>query len=162
MSAPKTPKPVTPGQAADAAIGTAGAGELMAIANQPIEQFSNLYTQSTLGPEEMKTQQALANQAALSGAKAQQAVQSEVDPMAYAQRQMRMQAANDRLGKIYGMDPSTFKYSAPDAFQTGSTSNVPALTDLSQTGRTMASALSLADVNGAGRDPHLMKPSYLA
>jgi hypothetical protein len=159
MSSPSQPKPITPGQAADAAVGTAGAGELMSIANQPVEQYANLSTAEQLGPAEMKTQQALANQAALQGAQAQQDIQSRVDPMAYAQRQMRLKAATDRLGQLYGQDPSTFSYRAPGAYNVPGSSATPSLTDLAATGRTIAGNLSLADVNGAGADPRLISPN---
>ena len=97
MGSPKTPEVIHPGEAAQAATGTAAAGEMMSIANQPIEQYANLFTTEQLGPAEMQTQQALANRAAYQGALAQQDIQSRVDPLAYAQRQMRLKATTDRL-----------------------------------------------------------------
>ena len=105
MGSPKPPEVVTPGEAAVAAMGTAAAGEKMSLANQPVDQYGNLITTELLGPAQMKTQQALANQAALQGAKAQMDIQSPLDPQAYAQRQMRMNAANARLGRFYGVRP---------------------------------------------------------
>jgi hypothetical protein len=104
-SAPKPPDPITPGEAAQAAVGTAGAGEMMSVANQPIEQYGNLATTEELGPAETQTQQSLANQAAYQSASAQQDIQSRLDPQAYAQRQMRLSAATSRLGQLYGTDP---------------------------------------------------------
>src|SRR5215471_2749418 len=132
QSAPKTPKPITPGEAAQAAVGTAGAGEMMSIANQPIEQYANLYTTSQLGPAETQAQTALANQAAYQSAAAQQDIQSRVDPLAYAQRQMRMKAATDRLGQLYSQDPSAFTFRAPSAYTVPGTVDVPALSTLRQ------------------------------
>lgn len=154
---PKPPDVVKPGEAAQAAVGTAGAGEMMSIANQPVEQYSNLYTTSKLGPAETQTQTALANQAALQSAQGQQAIQSQVDPQAFAQRQMRMQAANKRLGQLYGVDPTAFSYSAPGAFAPGSVANVPSLSTLSQAGGIMAKDINLASVNKAGANPQLTK-----
>ena len=116
MGSAKTPEVVHPGEAAQAAVGTAGAGEMMSISDQPIEQYSQLATTEQLGPAQMQTQQALANQAAYQGAVAQRDIQSRVDPQAYAQREMRMQAANKRLGQIYGTDPSAFTFRGPSAY----------------------------------------------
>jgi len=154
-SAPAPPKPITPGQAAQAAVGTAGAGEMMSIADQPIEQYANLATTSQLGPAETQTQQALANRAALQSAQGQMAIQSQVDPLAYAQRQMRMKAATDRLGQLYGQSPSAFTFSAPGAFQVTGTNAVPALGGMAQQARDIASNLSLARVSSTGADPTL-------
>jgi hypothetical protein len=159
MGSPSIPQPVQPGQSAQAAIGTAAAGEKESIANQPIDQYGNLVTTEQLGPAEMQTQQALANQAAYQGAAAQQAIQSATDPMAYAQRQMRMQAANQRLGQLYGVDPSAFTYSAPSAFAIPGTSATPSLSDLQKQGAAIASNLSTASVNSKGGNPVLNAPS---
>ena len=61
-------------------MGTAAAGERMSIANQPIDQYGNLLTTEMLGPAQMQVQQALANQAALQGAKAQMDIQTQGRP----------------------------------------------------------------------------------
>jgi len=155
QSAPQPPKPITPGEAAQAAVGTAGAGEMMSIANQPIEQYSNLATMSQMGPAETQTQQALANRAALQSAQGQMAIQSQVDPLAYAQRQMRLKAATDRLGQLYGTSPSAFTFTAPGAFQTTGTTAVPALGAMAQQARDVASNLSLGRVSSTGTNPTL-------
>lgn len=157
-SAPK-PDVIHPGEAAQAAVGTAGAGEQMAIANQPIEQYANLATTGALGPAEMQMQQALAGRAAMQGAQQQFAVQSQVDPMAYAQRQMRLKAATDRLGQLYGQDPSAFSYTAPGAFSIPGTSSLPALSALRAQGSDIASQLSTGAVSSLGTDPRLVGPS---
>jgi|SRR6516162_2142596 len=155
MGAPKTPEPIHPGEAAQAATGTAAAGEMMAVANQPIEQYANLYTTTALGPAEMQTQQALANQAAYQGAQAQQDIQSRVDPLAYAQRQMRLKAATTRLGQLYNQDPSAFSFRAPSAYTIPGMSNVPPVSQLSSDAATIASNLAVAGVNKGGYDPRL-------
>jgi hypothetical protein len=157
-SSPSPPKPITPGEAAQAAVGTAGAGEMMSIANQPIEQYSNLYTTSQLGPAETQTQQALANQAAMQAASGQQAIQSATDPLAYAQRQMRLKAATDRLGQLYGTDPSAFTYTAPGAFQVAGMGQAPALSNLRQGAGQIAQNLALATVDKSGSNPQLNVP----
>jgi hypothetical protein len=159
QSQPQPPAPITPGQAAQAAVGTAGAGEMMSIANQPIEQYSNLYTTSQLGPAETQTQQALANQAAYQSAAAQQDIQSRVDPLAYAQRQMRLKAATDRLGQLYGTNAGAFSFRAPGAYTVPGTSQVPGLASLQQGAGQIASNLSTASVNAQGGNPQLKTPA---
>jgi hypothetical protein len=153
------PEVIHPGEAAQAAVGTAGAGEEMAIANQPIEQYSNLYTTTQLGPAEAQTQQALANQAAFQSAQAQRDIQSRVDPMAYAQREMRLKAATDRLGQLYGTDPTAFSYRAPGAYTVPGTSQIPDLSTLRTGASQIAQNLALASVNRAGTDPTLSTPT---
>jgi len=153
------PEVIHPGEAAQAAVGTAGAGEMMSIANQPIEQYANLATTSALGPAEMQTQQALAARGALQGAQAQQDIQSRVDPMAYAQRQMRLKAATDRLGQLYGQDPTAFTYNAPGVYAVPGTSSLPGLTDLRNQGSAIASQLSTGAVDRSGSNPRLVGPA---
>lgn len=153
------PAQISPGEAAQAAMGTAGAGEMMSIANQPIEQYGNLYTTTQMGPAEVQTQQALANQAAYQSAQAQQDIQSRVDPMAYAQRQMRLTAATDRLGQLYGQDPSTFNYRAPDAYAVPGMGSVPDLSTLRQGASQIAKNVALGSVNKKGGNPSVSTPS---
>ena len=131
----------------------------MAIANQPIEQYSNLYTTSQLGPAETQTQQALANQAALQSAQAQRDIQSRVDPLAYAQREMRLKAATDRLAQLYGTDPTAFTNRAPGAYTVPGTTSVPDLATLRQGASQIAQNLALASVNKAGTNPTLSTPA---
>jgi hypothetical protein len=128
---------------------------MMSIANQPVEQYANLYTSGQLGPNEIQTQQALANRAAYQGAVAQQDIQSRVDPLAYAQRQMRLQADTARLGRIYGTDPSAFSFRGPSAYQVPGVSGAPSLANLTQAGQAIAGNLSTASVNAGGGDPRL-------
>jgi hypothetical protein len=158
MGASKQPEVVHPGEAAQAATGAAAAGEMMSVANQPIDQYGNLTTTMALGPAEQRTAVALANQAALQSAQAQQDIQSRVDPMAYAQRQMRMAAANARLGQLYGVNPQAFTYRAPGAYTVPGTSDLPNLADLRANAAAIASNLSTASLNKAGADPRLNPP----
>jgi hypothetical protein len=159
MGSSSAPQPPTPGEAAQAAVGTAGAGEMMSIANQPVEQYANLYTSGQLGPNEIQTQQALANRAAYQGAVAQQDIQSRVDPMAYAQRQMRLQADTQRLARIYGNDPSQFTFRGPSAYQVPGVSGAPPLASLTQGGQAIAGNISTGSVNAGGGDPRLIPGS---
>ena len=152
------PKVITPGESAQAATGTAGAGEMMSIANQPIEQYANLATMSALGPAETQAQQALQNQAAYQSAAAQQDMQSRVDPQAYAQRQMRMQAATQRLGQLYGQDPTAFTYRDQGAYSVPGTSSVPSLADLGAMGSAIARNVYTASVDKKGTNPQLRNP----
>ncbi len=158
MGSSKTPEPIHPGEAAQAAVGTAGAGEMMSVANQPIDQYGNLITTMALGPAEQQTQTALANQAAYQSAVAQQDIQSRVDPMAYAQRQMRMQAANKRLGELYNVDPMSYSFRGPTAYAVPGTADVPDLAGLKANAAAIASNLSTASVNKGGGDPRLNPP----
>jgi hypothetical protein len=132
---------------------------MMGIANQPIEQYSQLATTEQLGPAQAQTQQALANQAAYQSASAQRDIQSRVDPQAYAQREMRMQAANKRLGQVYGVDPSAFTFRAPQAYQVPGSGATPSLADLQANAAAIASNVSTASVNRQGADPNLVSPS---
>ena len=120
-------------------MGTAAAGEMMSLANQPIDQYGNLLTTEMLGPAQMQTQQAFANQAALQGAKAQMDIQSRVDPQAYAQRQMRMTCGNQRLGRFYGVDPTAPTYRAPEAYMIPGSDATPSLATLAEMGANVAS-----------------------
>lgn len=158
MGATKTPDVITPGESAQAAMGTAAAGEMMSVANQPVEQYGNLLTNIGLGPAQMQTQQSLANRAAKSGAQAQMDIQSSVDPQAYAQRQMRMNAANKRLGRLYGADPTAFSYSAPEAYSIPGTGDLPDLGQITANAQAVASRLSTGSVDKSGGDPRLNKP----
>ena len=155
---PAPPKPITPGQAAQAAVGTASAGEMMSVADQPVEQYGNLYTTSQLGPAETQSQTALSNQAALQSAQAQRAIQSQVDPLAYQQREMRLQSATDRLGQLYGQNPSAFSYTAPGAFAQPSMAQVPNVATLGAGAGDIAANLRLATVNSSGANPQLSNP----
>ena len=64
MGSSKTPDVVHPGEAAQAAMGTADAGEMMSVANQPVDQYGNLVNTISLGPAAMQAQQTLAGRAA--------------------------------------------------------------------------------------------------
>jgi hypothetical protein len=159
MGSSKPATTYSPGEAAQAAVGTAGAGEMMSIADQPIEQYSQLATTEALGPQQMQAQQSLANQAAKSGAQAQMDIQSSVDPQAYAQRQLRMNAANKRLGQLYGVDPTSPSYSAPQAYAVPSPADSPSLQQLAANAQAISSNISTAGVNKAGADPQLHTPT---
>jgi hypothetical protein len=161
MGSSSSPKPdvIHPGEAAQAAVGTAGAGEMMGIANQPIEQYANLYTTQQLGPAQMQTQQALANQAAYQGAVAQQDIQSRVDPMAYAQRQMRLKAATTKLGQLYGQDPNAFSFRGPSAYAIPGTADVAPLSTLRGAASDIAANLATGSVDKSGANPQLKVPA---
>jgi hypothetical protein len=75
--------------------------------------------------------------------------------MAYAQRQMRLKAATDRLGQLYGQDPTAFNFRAPSAYAVPGTAQVPNLGITADQARAIASNLSLANVNTQGGNPTL-------
>lgn len=154
-----TPEVVHPGEAAQAATGSAGAGEMMAVANQPVENYANLATMTQLGPAEQQTQSALQNQAAKQSAQAQMDIMSSVDPMAYQQRQMRLAAGTKRIGELTGYNPNDFSASYPGAFQPANMSDVAALSDLAQQGRAIASNVSTAGMSKKGTNPYLINPN---
>lgn len=160
MGSQKTPDVVTPGESAQAAMGVAAGGEMMSVANQPIDQYANLVNTMALGGPSMQTQQALAGRAARQGAQQQMDIQSSVDPQAYAARQMRMNAANARLGKLYGVDPTAFKYAAPsNTYAIPGTGDLPDPIALAANARAIGRNLSTASVNKAGANPVLNPPS---
>lgn len=160
MGSSKTPDVVTPGESAQAAVGTAAAGEMMSVANQPVDQYGNLINTMALGPSQIQTQQALSNQAAMQNAQAQKAIQSSVDPQAYAQQQMRMDAANKRLGELYATNPNSYSYTAPsNTFNVASPSSLPDLQQLQANAAAVASQLSTAGVDKSGANPALKSPN---
>jgi hypothetical protein len=156
MGSQKQPEIVHPGEAAKAAMGTAGAGEMMAIANQPIEQYSNLRTNVLLGPAQIRAQQALGAQAALQSAKAQKDIQAQVDPYAFAQRELRLKSAANQLARLYG--ESMPSYSASDVYTMPASGSVPSLSELRTGASDIASNLSMGAINSSGGDPRLVKP----
>ena len=159
MGSSKTPEVVHPGEAAQAAMGTAAAGEMMSVANQPVDQYGNLINTISLGPAAMQVQQALAGRAAKQGAQQQMDIQSSVDPQAYAQRQMRMNADNARLGKLYGVDPTAYRYNTPgNTYSLPGSADIPDPVALARNARAIASNLSVGAVNKSGTDPVLHPP----
>lgn len=156
MGSQKTPDVVHPGEAAQAAMGTAAAGEMMSVANQPVDQYGNLINTISLGPAAMQTQQALAGRAAKQGAQQQMDIQSSVDPQAYAQRQMRMNAANARLGKLYGVDPTAFAYNTPsNTYAVPGSQDLPDPVALARNAQSLSGMLSVGAVNKSGTNPVL-------
>jgi hypothetical protein len=141
-------------------MGTAAAGEMMSVANQPVDQYGNLINTLSLGPAAMQAQTALSGRAAKQAAQQQQDIQSSVDPQAYAQRQMRMNAANSRLGKLYGVDPTAYAYNAPsNTYAMPSSASLPDPTSLARNARAIASNLSVGAVNKSGTNPVLRGPA---
>jgi hypothetical protein len=162
MGSSKTPEVVHPGEAAQAAMGTAAAGEMMSVANQPVDIYGNLINTIAYGPAAMQAQTSLSGRAAKQAAQQQMDIQSSVDPQAYAQRQMRMNAANARLGKLYGVDPTAFAYQTPrSAYAMPGSGDLPDPTAMSRNARAIASNLSIGAVNKAGGAPTLHAPSNI-
>jgi hypothetical protein len=160
MGSSKTPETYSPGQAAQAAMGTAAAGEMMSVANQPVDQYGNLVNTLAYGPSAMRAQTALSGRAAKQAAQQQMDIQSSVDPQAYAQRQLRMNAANKRLGQLYNVDPTSPKYNAPgNTYSMPGSADLPDLNQMSQMGSAIASKLSTGAVNKAGANPTLTGPA---
>ena len=163
MGAAKQPDPVTPGEAAQAAMGTAAAGEMMSVANQPVDQYGNLVNTISLGPAAMQAQQALAGRAAKLGAQQQMDIQSSVDPQAYAQRQMRMNAANARLGKLYGVNPTAYSYNAPsNTYKVPGTGDLPDPVAMARNAQALSGMLSTGAVSKSGTNPVLNRPGASA
>jgi hypothetical protein len=159
MGSSKPPDVVHPGEAAQAAMGTAAAGEMMSVANQSVDQYGNLLNTISLGPAAMQAQQALAGRAARQGAQQQMDIQSSVDPQAYAQRQMRMNAANSRLGKLYGVDPTAYVYNTPsNTYAVPGSTDLPDPVALARNAQSLSGMLSTGAVNKAGTNPILNKP----
>jgi hypothetical protein len=87
-------------------------------------------------------------------------IQASIDPQAYAQRQMRMNAANARLGKLYNVDPTAFGRAPTSAYSVGTLSDLPDIGQVTQNARDIASRLSTGAVNKFGGDPILNPPNY--
>jgi hypothetical protein len=71
--------------------------------------------------------------------------------MAYAIRQMNLKASSGRLGQLYGMDPSAFRYSAPSAFATPTSAQLPPLSSIQAlTGAVAANMVPVSLDKGGG------------
>jgi len=111
----------------------------------------------------MQAQQALAGRAAKQGAQQQMDISSSVDPQAYAQRQMRMNAANARLGQLYNVDPTAFAYNAPsNTYAVPGSADLPDPAALARNAQSLSNMLSTVAVSKAGTNPVLNKPSASA
>jgi hypothetical protein len=130
MSTPKPPEPPSPQESASAALQATLGGDVYQTLNAPLQGYADLYLQSLLDPARAQLQSGISAQTALQGARAQQAIQSQTDPMAYAIRQMNLKATSSRLGQLYGMDPTAFRYSAPGAFATPTSAQLPPLSSI--------------------------------
>jgi hypothetical protein len=160
MGSSKVPETYSPGQAAQAAMGTAGAGEMMSVANQPVDIYGNLLNTISMGPAAMQAQTALSGRAAKQAAQQQMDIQSSVDPQAYAQRQMRMNAANKALGRIYGVDPTAPRYNAPsNTYAIPGSGDLPDPVAMARNAQALSGLLSTGAVNKAGANPVLNRPS---
>jgi hypothetical protein len=145
MSSPSIPEPTRPKEASQAAVQAMQAGSLYDIANAPVTGYADLYTQAALGPARMQLQNALSAQGALQAAQAQEDIQSRVDPMAYAARQMNLKATTSRLGQLYGMDPNAFSYRAPSVYATPA---LPDIRSLAAGSRAIATNVTPVSVGG--------------
>jgi hypothetical protein len=148
MPSPKTPKPPSPEEAARAAVQATQAGDVYQLVNAPLTGYADLYTQALMGPQRMQLQQGLAARGALQAAMAQEDIQSRVDPMAYAMRQMNLKSASSRLGKLYGVDPSAFTYRAPAAYGIPSGPQMPKLSDINALSSALAGNVSRVSLQG--------------
>lgn len=130
MSSPKPPSPPSPQESASASLQATLGGDEYQTLNAPLQGYADLYLQSMLDPARAQLSSAINAQTALQGAQAQQAIQSQVDPLAYATRQMNLKAATSRLGQLYGMNPSAFSYKAPGAFATPTSAQIPDISNV--------------------------------
>ena len=130
MSSPKPPSPPSPQESASAAVQATLAGDEYQTLNAPLQGYADLYLQSMLGPARAQLSSGLNAQTALQGAMAQKDIQSRVDPQAYAMRQMNLNAAQARLGSLYGMDPTAFSYRAPAAYATPTSGQIPPMSSI--------------------------------
>jgi hypothetical protein len=121
------------------------------MVNAPLAGYADLYLQSMLGPQRMQLQQGLASQAALQAAMAQKDIQSRVDPQVYAMRQMNLNAAQSRLGQLYGMDPSAFSYRAPAAYATPSSAQMPSLANIDALSKAVSGAYGTVTMGSGGK-----------
>src|SRR4029077_17917595 len=104
----------------------------------------------------------LAGLSARQGAQQQMDIQSSIDPQAYAQRQMRMNAANQRLGELYNVDPKAIGFPGNgNAYTVPGGDDLPDPTALARNARALASNLSVGAVNKAGADPVLNAPANI-
>jgi hypothetical protein len=150
MPSPKPPSPPSPQESASAAVQATLAGDEYQTLNAPIQGYTDLYLQSLLGPARAQLSSGLAAQTALQGAMAQKDIQSRTDPQAYAIRQMNLNAAQSRLGSLYGMDPTAFSYRAPSAYATPTSAQIPPLSSIDALSRATAGAMVPVSLDKSG------------
>lgn len=149
MSGGSQPTPPSPTESAQANAQSQLAGQQFQAENAPILAYEDAITRGTFQPYETalvnaETARSSANQAA-----ANRAIQYQTDPQAYQAREMALQGANNRMGALYGVNPSDYSFSAPGAFQLPSASGL----DLSQIGnlsRAIASQLGSVHIGTGG------------
>jgi hypothetical protein len=151
MPSPKTPKPPSPEEAARAAVMATQAGDIYQMVNAPLTGYADLYSQAMMGPARMQLQQGLAAQGGLQAAQAQEDIQSRVDPMAYAIRQMNLKSSSSRLGQLYGMDPSKFSYRSPAAYSIPSNAQMPNISNINALSNVLASNVSRVNLGRGGQ-----------
>lgn len=150
MGGGEAPKPPSPIESAQAQAQSQQAGQQFQALNAPILAAEDAANRGMFSPYETQLQSALQAQSARTAARANQSIQSETDPQAYQARQMAMQGANARVGRLYGADPSAFSYNDPRAFQVPSTSSIPDMATISALARMFGSNLGSVTVNKDG------------
>src|SRR6266436_5369040 len=150
MGGGEAPTPPSPTQSAQAQAQSQLAGQQFQAMNAPVLAAQDATNRGMFSPYETQLQSALQAQSARTQARANRAIQSETDPQAYAAREMAMRGANDRVGRLYGVDPNSFSYSNERAFQVPPSSSLPSMEEISALARMFGSNLGSVRINQGG------------
>jgi hypothetical protein len=152
MGSPEPPKTYSPAESAQAASTAQLAGQMFEGANKPILGYSDVFTRTQLDPILSQMQSGLSNRAALRGAQAQRDIQSQVDPMAFQQREARLDAANQRLAQVLGVPLEDYSYVAPEsAYAVPTAEDLPDLRDVGTRAHDITKYLSNISINKSGK-----------
>lgn len=151
MSSGSQPTPPSPTQSAQAEASAQLAGQMFQAENAPVLGYENALTSGLLQPYANSVVNATSANSAMDQAQASQAIQAETNPQAYEEQQMRLQGTNARLGALYGVNPSSYGYSAPAAFQYPSLNQLPSLGSVGLASRQIASNLGSVSIGNGGQ-----------
>jgi hypothetical protein len=157
MSGGSAPTPPSPTASAQAEASAQLAGQMFQAQNAPILGYEDALTRGMFQPYETSLISGLSAQSAAQQASANQAIQSSTNPLAYQAHQMGMAGANARMGSLYGVNPSGYSYSDPNAFALPSLGMLPSLANVSSASRAIGSNLGSVNI-GPGGNVQLMQP----
>jgi hypothetical protein len=141
MSMGSQPSPPSPQESAAGQATAEQAGMMLEGENAPVMSYENAITSGELGPYQNELASAQNEQNQYAQAAGDQAIEYATNPQAYEAQQMQMQGANSRLAALYGVSPKAYSAKAPGVFSLPSTSMLPNLGAIGNTGRAIGSQI---------------------
>ena len=160
MSGGSAPTPPSPTESAQAQASSQLAGQMFQAENQPVLGYEDALTRGLYQPYETQLLSATSANSAMQQAQANQAIEYQTDPQRYEGQQMAMAGANARMANLYGVNPSQYTFSAPQAFQMPSQSMLPNLSSVSAMDQAIARQLGSVQIGGNGEVSLLPPGSY--